>query len=48
MRHAFNNGDLQIRGVDMPTFLYKDYNYNPDDPEEGLFQGPFLVCVSAY
>jgi hypothetical protein len=32
----------------MPVFLYDDYVYNPEDPEEGLFQGPFLVCVSTY
>jgi hypothetical protein len=47
-RDAFNTGVLQIRGSDMPTFLYDDYAYNPNDPEEGLFRGPFLVCVSAY
>lgn len=45
---AFNTGDLKMWGVDMPTFLYNDYTYNPEDPEEGLFQGPFLVCVSPY
>jgi hypothetical protein len=48
MRDTFNTGVLQIRGVDMPTFLYEDYNYNLDDPEDGLFKGPFLVCVSTY
>jgi hypothetical protein len=47
MRAAFNNGNMKIRGFDMPVFLYDDYAYNPEDPEEGLFQGPFLVCVSA-
>ena len=31
----------------MPTFLYEDYTYNPEDPEEGLFRGSFLVCVSS-
>jgi hypothetical protein len=48
MRAAFNNGDLKIWGTDMPIFLYNNYTYNPNDPEEGLFRGPFLVCVSAY
>ena len=30
----------------MPVFLYEGYAYNPEDPEEGLFRGAFLVCVS--
>jgi hypothetical protein len=33
-------------GTQMPVFLYEDYKYNPEDPEEGLFRGAFLVCVS--
>jgi len=45
VRAAFNDGVLKIWGEYMPVFLYNDYTYNPDDPEEGLFQGAFLVCV---
>lgn len=41
-----NTGILKIWGTDMPVFLYDDYMYNPDDPEDGLFKGPFLVCIS--
>jgi hypothetical protein len=48
VRAAFNNSVLTIWGTDMPVFLYDDYTYNPDNPEEGLFRGQFLVCVSAY
>jgi hypothetical protein len=47
VRDEFNTRVLKIWGRDMPTFLYEDYMYNPNDPEEGLFRGPFLVCVSA-
>jgi hypothetical protein len=47
-RAAFSNGNMKICGTDMPVFLYDNYRYNPEDPEEGLFQGPFLVCVSPY
>jgi hypothetical protein len=46
MRAAYISGVIAIWGVDMPVFLYQDYMYNPEDPEEGLFRGPFLVCVS--
>jgi hypothetical protein len=45
-RAAYISGILTIWGVDMPVFLYEDYTYNPKDPKEGLFRGPFLVCVS--
>jgi len=42
----FISGVFPIWGTDMPVFLYEDYIYNDEDPEEGLFQGAFLVCVS--
>jgi hypothetical protein len=45
-RAAFLSGTFTIWGSDMPVFLYEDYTYNQEDPEEGLFRGPFLVCVS--
>lgn len=45
-RAAFLSGDFMIWGVDLPVFLYEDYTYNQEDPEEGLFRGAFLVCVS--
>lgn len=48
MGEVFNNGVLKIWGTKMPIFLYKNHMYNPDNPEEGLFQGLFLVCVSPY
>ncbi|KAF8496387.1 hypothetical protein F5888DRAFT_1634920 [Russula emetica] len=44
-RAAFLSGIFTIYGVDMPVFLYKDYTYNPEDPEEGLFRGAYLVCT---
>ena len=48
MMAAFNAGDLNIQGTDIPIFLYGDYTYNPDKPEEGLFQRAFFVCVSSH
>ena len=47
-RAVFHAGIKQICGTDMPVFLYDDYTYNPEDPENGLFQGPFLVCVGSF
>lgn len=30
----------------MPVILYEGYQYDPADPENGLFRSSFLVCVS--
>jgi hypothetical protein len=35
-------------GYSMPLFLYYEYEYDPSDPDDGLFRSAFLVCVSAY
>jgi hypothetical protein len=45
-RARYLSGIFSIWGTDMPVFLYEDYTYNEEDPEEGLFRGSFLVCVS--
>jgi hypothetical protein len=45
-RAGYISGIFPVWGIDMPVFLYEDYKYNPEDPEEGLFRGAFLVCVS--
>jgi hypothetical protein len=45
MQAAYLSGEFPIMGCHMPVFLYEDYTYNHEDPEEGLFQGAFLVCV---
>ena len=42
----FISGVFAIWGTNMPVFLYENYIYNDEDPEEGLFRGAFLVCVS--
>ncbi|KAF8490647.1 hypothetical protein F5888DRAFT_1637981 [Russula emetica] len=44
-RAAFLSGIFTIYGVDMPVFLYEDYTYNPEDPEEGLFRGAYLTLI---
>ena len=48
VRAGFLSGIYPISGFDMPVFLYEDYTYDPEDPEEGLFRGAFLVCVSPF
>ena len=35
-------------GYKMPVFLYNKYKYDPEDPDKGLFQSMYLVCVSEY
>ena len=30
----------------MPVFVYEDYMYDREDPDEGLFRIFILVCVS--
>jgi hypothetical protein len=35
-------------GYDMPVCLYFEYEYDPKDPDKGLFRSAFLVCVSEY
>ncbi len=32
-------------GYNMPVFLYAEYDYDPEDPDKGLFWSAFLVCV---
>jgi len=36
-RAMYYAGTNKIWGTDMLVFLYKDYKYNPDNPEKGLF-----------
>jgi hypothetical protein len=32
----------------MPVFLYFEYKYDPENPDNGLFRSAYLVCVSGY
>ncbi|KAI0269694.1 hypothetical protein BGY98DRAFT_937693 [Russula aff. rugulosa BPL654] len=41
-RAGYLSGTLMITSTEMPLFLYENYMYKPDDPEEGLFQGTYL------
>ena len=36
-----------MSGDQWPVFLYHGYNFNKDDPWNGLFRSAFLVTVSA-
>ncbi len=44
----FDCGEKRIVGYNMPVFLYDEYEYDPKDPDKGLFRSGFLVCVSGY
>jgi len=48
LKAYFNSGCYQIMGYSMPVLLYEEYKYDPEDPNKGLFQSAFLVCVSEY
>ncbi|KAN0128660.1 hypothetical protein V8E53_013479 [Lactarius tabidus] len=38
-------GKLKITAAKMPVILYEEYQYDPADPEKGLFRSSFLICV---
>lgn len=48
LKACFNSGQNTIMGYNMPIFLYHEYEYDPKDPDKGLFQSACLACVSGY
>ena len=40
------SGKLSVSGDNWPIFLYHGYNYDPEDPWNGLFRSAVLVSVS--
>ena len=39
------SGELAVSGDQWPLFLYQGYDYNPEDPWNGLFKSTLLVYV---
>jgi hypothetical protein len=48
VREKLRNGEISISGDQWPIFLYHGYNYNKDDPWNGLFRSSLLVTVGIY
>jgi hypothetical protein len=46
VREKLRNGELIVSGDQWPVFLYHGYNFNKDDPWNGLFRSALLVTVS--
>lgn len=42
------SGELVISGDMWPRFLYQNFEYNPEEPWEGLFRSGLLVRVSGF
>ena len=45
IKEKLRNGELTVAGDQWPVFLYHGYNYNQDDPWNGLFRSSVLVTV---
>ena len=46
MKGKLRRGETLVSGDQWPVFLYHGYNYDPQDPWNGLFRSTVLVCVS--
>jgi hypothetical protein len=46
MKEKLRSGETLVSGDQWPIFLYHGYNYDPEDPWNGLFQSTLLVSVS--
>lgn len=42
---ALRDHQLVVTGDQWPIFLYRNYNYNPEAPWDGLMQGQLLLNV---
>jgi len=46
IKEKLRSGEMAISGDNWPVFLYHGYNYDPEDPWNGLFRSTILVMVS--
>jgi hypothetical protein len=46
IKEKLRNGKMSVSGDNWPIFLYHGYNYDPEDPWNGLFRSALLVSVS--
>ncbi|GLB41608.1 hypothetical protein LshimejAT787_1002080 [Lyophyllum shimeji] len=40
-----HDGRIQVTGDDLPSFLYPDGQYDPEDLDKGLMRGPLVVRI---
>jgi hypothetical protein len=45
VKEKLRSGEMIISGDQWPVFLYHGYNYDPQDPWNGLFRSALLVAV---
>jgi hypothetical protein len=45
IKEKLRSGEMAVSGDQWPTFLYHGYNYDSDDPWNGLFRSILLVSV---
>jgi hypothetical protein len=46
IKEKLRNGELMVTGDQWPIFIYHGYNYDKEDPWNGLFRSSLLVMVS--
>lgn len=44
-KEKLQSGELAVSGDQWPIFVYHGYNYDPEDPWNGLFRSILLVSV---
>ena len=44
-KERLQSGEMTVSGDQWPLFLYHGYNYDPEDPWNGLFRSTLLVSV---
>src|SRR5262245_10912847 len=44
-KEKLRSGEMAVSGDQWPIFLYQGYNYDPEDPWNGLFRSTLLVYV---
>ena len=45
IKEKLRSGEMAVSGDQWPIFLYYGYDYNPEDPWNGLFRSTILVSV---
>jgi hypothetical protein len=45
VKEKLRSGEMSVPGDQWPIFVYQGYNYDPEDPWNGLFRSSLLVCV---
>jgi hypothetical protein len=45
-KERLRSGEMTVSGDQWPIFIYQGYNYDSEDPWNGLFRSSLLVSVS--